>query len=353
LKPAFEPWILARKPLSGTVAQTVTQWGTGAINVDACRIGMDDGDRKATTRSGDYGPTSASMFQTGDQMRSPLHGAGRWPANVVLSHAPECREVGTRKVKGNGAFPKSLTGSSMFGLDGHSNGERRELADADGTETVPAWECVDGCPVRLLDEQSGERPATARHRKAVAGRPKFDGKYNNGERYDQGADVGGGYGDTGGASRFFYTSKASRREREAGLEGMPSRGGLLNPYRTARCRVCGSKAKNAGQSEPGPNCGHGDFEWVEQESDRQSSNSHPTVKPLALMRWLCRLVTPPGGVILDPFAGSGSTGCAAVLEGFRFLGIEQEAEYVAIAERRITHWAATVKPEPQTELEVA
>jgi DNA modification methylase len=64
------------------------------------------------------------------------------------------------------------------------------------------------------------------------------------------------------------------------------------------------------------------------------------VKPLALMRWLCRLVTPPGGTILDPFCGSGSTGCAAVLEGFRFLGIEREPEYVAIAERRIAHWAA-------------
>jgi site-specific DNA-methyltransferase (adenine-specific) len=85
------------------------------------------------------------------------------------------------------------------------------------------------------------------------------------------------------------------------------------------------------------------------------TNHHPTVKPLALMRWLCRLVTPPGGVILDPFTGSGSTGCAAVLEGFRFLGIEQEAEYVAIAERRIAHWAAQATPTPdtQTELEVA
>jgi DNA modification methylase len=72
------------------------------------------------------------------------------------------------------------------------------------------------------------------------------------------------------------------------------------------------------------------------------------------MRWLCRLVTPPGGVILDPFTGSGSTGCAAVLEGFRFVGVEQEAEYVQIAERRIAHWAATVTtPDPQTELEVA
>jgi site-specific DNA-methyltransferase (adenine-specific) len=68
-------------------------------------------------------------------------------------------------------------------------------------------------------------------------------------------------------------------------------------------------------------------------------NHHPTIKPIALMRWLCRLVTPPGGLILDPFTGSGSTGCAAALEGFRFAGIEQSAEYAAIAEARIAHWA--------------
>jgi len=69
-------------------------------------------------------------------------------------------------------------------------------------------------------------------------------------------------------------------------------------------------------------------------------NVHPTVKPIDLMRWLCRLVTPPGGLILDPFCGSGTTGCAAVLEGFRFVGVEREPEYVRIAEARIRWWAA-------------
>ena len=71
---------------------------------------------------------------------------------------------------------------------------------------------------------------------------------------------------------------------------------------------------------------------------RAVSNSHPTVKPLALMRWLCRLVTPPGGVILDPFAGSASTGCAALLEGFSFTGIEQDADYVVIGQARLRYW---------------
>ena len=99
-------------------------------------------------------------------------------------------------------------------------------------------------------------------------------------------------GDTGSASRFFYCAKASRSERNAGLDGV----------------------------------------------NVQARNHHPTVKPIALMRYLCRLVTPPGGIVLDPFTGSGTTGCAATLEGFDFIGIEREAEYAEIARQRIEHW---------------
>jgi site-specific DNA-methyltransferase (adenine-specific) len=123
-------------------------------------------------------------------------------------------------------------------------------------------------------------------------------------------------------SRYFYTAKASRREREAGLDGMPA-------------RVVGTLAGGGeGASDP-----------VSARFTKVASNVHPTVKPIALMRWLCRLVTPPGGLVLDPFNGSGSTGCAAVLEGFRYLGAELEAEYVEIARKRIAHWAAQT-PDP-------
>jgi site-specific DNA-methyltransferase (adenine-specific) len=137
------------------------------------------------------------------------------------------------------------------------------------------------------------------------------------------------FSDSGGASRFYYVAKASRREREAGLEGCPPK---------AKANQYGDGLNSATKIRTDEQAEHG----VDRGGAR---NIHPTVKPLALMRWLCRLVTPPGGLILDPFTGSGSTGCAAVLEGFRFLGIEREAEYVAIAERRITHWAATVQPD--------
>jgi DNA modification methylase len=116
------------------------------------------------------------------------------------------------------------------------------------------------------------------------------------------------YGDTGSAARFFYCAKASKRDRDEGLDDMP-----------ARAR---------------PTMGNGIGGQPDQQREN-NRNHHPTVKPTDLMRYLCRLVTAPGGLVLDPFAGSGSTGKAAVLEGFRFVGIEREAEYVEIARARI------------------
>jgi site-specific DNA-methyltransferase (adenine-specific) len=124
---------------------------------------------------------------------------------------------------------------------------------------------------------------------------------------------GVGYGDTGGASRFYYVAKASRSERNAGLEGMPEQ--VIS--------VWGGDEDDLSEGK---------------KSTIARANHHPTVKPIALMRWLVRLVTPPGGLVLDPFNGSGSTGIAAVLEGFRYIGIEQAAEYAEIARCRIAHW---------------
>lgn len=209
LKPAWEPIILARKPLTGTVAANVAQYGTGGINVDGCRIGTD------VVQVNNYRDGKDCTSWSGSRSGLPYESrtqAGRWPANVVLDE------------EAASLFPES---------------------------------------------------------------------------------------------RFFYTAKASRKEREAGLEGMPE-------------RVAGGMS---GTADGTLLTGSGN------ERNNRSTNHHPTVKPIALMRWLCRLVTPPNGVVLDPFTGSGTTGCAAVLEGFRFVGIEREAEYVAIAEKRIAHWA--------------
>jgi site-specific DNA-methyltransferase (adenine-specific) len=130
-------------------------------------------------------------------------------------------------------------------------------------------------------------------------------------------------------SRFFYTAKASRREREAGLDGMTLRISAVSGGAQASV----NRGEEYGEGSIGMN------------RTKRTTNHHPTVKPIALMRWLCRLVTPPNGLVLDPFNGSGSTGCAAVLEGFRYLGAELDAEYVEIARKRIAHWASQT-PEP-------
>jgi DNA modification methylase len=114
-------------------------------------------------------------------------------------------------------------------------------------------------------------------------------------------------------NRLFFCAKASQQEREAGCEGLPVRSAQIYTGRGRSARV--------------------------------RANVHPTVKPVALMRWITRLVTPPGGLVLDPFAGSGSTGIAAMLEGRRFLGIEREREYVQVARARLTHWAAVAAQE--------
>lgn len=118
--------------------------------------------------------------------------------------------------------------------------------------------------------------------------------------------------DSGSAARFFYCAKASRADRNAGLNGMAKKD--LN--------------WSSGTQSPGT--------FQSKNTDRSSENYHPTVKPTDLMRYLCRLVTPPKGIVLDPFMGSGSTGKAAVLEGFSFVGMELNADYFKIAQARVS-----------------
>lgn len=143
------------------------------------------------------------------------------------------------------------------------------------------------------------------------------------------------YGDTGGASRFFYVAKASKRERNAGCEGMPEK---ANNSNSNPARMVGSSSKKAlvGDEVEGT---------ASQNSGvKPQANHHPTVKPIKLMEYLCRLITPPNGVILDPFMGSGTTGIAAKNLGFDFIGIELNEEYIEIAKRRIGS-----DPEPKAE----
>lgn len=206
LKPALEPITVARKPLVGTVAANVLAHGTGALNIDGCRVGLSEGD---DPRLGGNGSWTTTKKQSGDTVSlprgtvesSPL---GRWPANLI-----------------------------------HDGGE-------------------------FLGEQA----------------------------------------------RFFYCAKASRADRNDGCDHLEQR--IVSTW-------------------------GGDEDDLTHGNNSVSQNNHPTVKPTDLMAYLCRLVTPPGGVVLDPFMGSGSTGKAAMREGFRFIGCELSEEYMAIARARIAH----------------
>ena len=219
LKPAFEPVVVARKPLAGTVAANVLAHGTGALNIDGCRVegppsveGSNSGGKGARDEVGGYGhdrvPIDRSM------------NAGRWPANVIL----------------------------------------------------------DESQAAALDEQSGE---------LISG--KMQPTHTTAAREVFGQNASGGYttmetyGDSGGASRFFYVAKAPATERP-----------------------------------------------------RVDGVAHPTVKPLDLMRWLVRLVTPPGGTVLEPFAGSGTTAEACVIEGFKCIAVEREADYLPLIIQRLS-----------------
>ena len=201
-------------------------------------------------------------------------------------------------------------------------------------ETVTAWNCHPDCPVRILDEQTGELKSG----KAAKGGHKRSAE-NMEEAAEDGSMVFGGgkgmagtsstddagtlYGDKGGASRFFYQAKASKSEREAGLEGMDEK--LF-------------AQSNGGQTDTQSGEERYDTkEGIGLNKVKKRKNIHPTVKPVALMEYLCRLITPPGGVVLDPFMGSGTTGIAAIREGFAFIGIEKMDEYLPIAKARIEH----------------
>ena len=222
LKPAHEPICLTRKRLDGTVANNVVKWGTGSINIDACRV---DGTKE-----------------------------GRWPANIIHDSSEEV------------------------------------------VSCFPITNIRPGSPTR--NNKAG--PYSSERTWSTSKTPGQQGR---------------GYTDTGSAARFFYSAKAGKSERDAGLNGFPS---LIRNDGRNQDLFTGNNPYNRGNNP--------------------KVNHHPTVKPIDLMRYLCRLVTPVGGTLLDPFMGSGSTGIGALLEGFNFVGIENNEEYFEIAKSRIEYF---------------
>lgn len=263
LKPALEPITVARKPLIGTVAENVLAHGVGAINVDGCRVHADD------AQGGEYTvkrlKPGATLNKTGGNWRPEegvdYHGEmkpGRWPANLIHDGSDEVLA----------AFPEA----------------KGAQAPVKGTE--PTGHGFSGTVYGHGGKQ-GRQPSDQR-------------------------DGGGS------AARFFYCAKASKADRDDGLDQFAAWSSAASEFRP-------SYTEGAERGEDGTPFGR----WSPQK------NHHPTVKPTDLMRYLCRLVTPPGGTVLDPFMGSGSTGRGAVLEGFGFIGIEREQEFVQIARARV------------------
>jgi hypothetical protein len=301
LKPAWEPIVVARRPLEGTVAGNVLKYGTGAMNIDGCRVPHGgDVDMDAVQRQQNSGGVIEGAFGAaalvGKEIATYKEG-GRWPANLILSHAPGCQQTGTREEAGY-SINRFTDGAKPFGGGAGHPYESTKVPPS----TVPVWTCAEGCPCAALDAQSGVSKSSGG--RAVDQFRDRNPVYGGGRGLEEARDPG--FGDTGGASRyfnqllieaddlvpFFYTAKASRKERNAGLP-------------------------------EGATC------------------THPCVKPVSVMRHLVRLVTRKGGVVLDPFMGSGTTGIAAVLEGINFIGIDLSEEYVEIAKARIAHAGGT------------
>ncbi|CAG0882202.1 unnamed protein product [Cyprideis torosa] len=255
LKPAYEPIILVRKPLDGTVAANVLKHGTGAINIDGCRV------------EGAPEPT---------RFNPDKHAHEGWRMNHT---GRQCADSATSK---QGRFPANLI--------------------HDGSDAVVAL---------FPDSQSGGYPKAGgrRSHQSTYGKPNSRGE----QRFTS---------SKGSAARFFYCAKTSKADRDEGLD--------FKDYQQATRRDDGQKkGMNTSKTRP---------DGSERKDVQPRKNNHPTVKPTSLMRWLVRLITPPGGTVLDPFAGSGSTGKAAILEGFDCILIEQDAGFCEIIRGRCA-WA--------------
>ncbi len=305
LKPANEPICVARKPLSEpNVAANVMKWGTGGINIDGCRLN-EQGRKTGTKVDGDQPNGSGSSLMGSSYNKQKEYdekNEGRFPANLIIECI--CDEViKGDEIKGNENYKWNNVDSDSDIFKGR--GKYTPRTETPDIHTNPE------CPCYILDQQSGVSKSIG---------SKKDLTKSNNENpsriFSNNIKSGEHYSDKGGASRFFYNAKVSKAERNMGLDEFED-----------KTVVFRGEKNGTGETSKG--------------MDRFTSvkkNNHPTVKPVALMSYLVRLVTPPNGIVLDPFMGSGSTGIASQLEGFRFVGMEMDEEYFKIASKRIEEW---------------
>lgn len=276
LKPSHELVLVARKPLADALHRNVAVHGTGALNIDGCRVPH----AGAADLAESTGKNLHSRYAAAGQRRADLYSgdfppardydgtAGRYAPNTVLTHAAQCVRTGSGTVRTGTAVCRNSDGtraqrvttspSKVVKID-------QGYADTDGLERIDVWDCAPSCPAAALDGSASEGDRPSRFFPTFAWDPDLDA-----------------------VPPVRYVAKPRSDERDAGI-----------PDGTA--------------------------------------NTHPAVKPVALCRWLVRLVTPPGGRVLDPFSGSGTVGVAAVLEGLSYLGVDESPEYVAVGRHRIAY----------------
>lgn len=419
LKPAFEPIVVARKPLEGTVAANVLAHGTGAINIDACRVGTENtrraGDSSRMTSAGISGGSYGNGgYVRSENSRTNGSDSGRWPANLahdgsdeVLAGFPTTSsgkmKAGTQRAAQDGpgsvcygTYGGPATNNDTFGDSGSAARffKTCELGDEDWlAQNLPrvianiadnhlslqnlfdafvqshaVTSALPGCMVSITSTTDlRSTNATLSESKSVCEMltqmilflesaflqesppTKLSLSLNHAHFVASLTPIGitltmtdlwlssgfaepitfcitpknlvlGVPGSAQSSARFKYCAKASKADRNEGLDELPDQMPAASEFRP-------NHAEKAAEGEDGNPYGR----WS------PTKNIHPTVKPTDLMRWLVRLVTPPGGVVLDPFTGSGSTGKAALLEGFDFIGCEMTPEYAEIAKRRLDH----------------
>lgn len=287
LKPALEPITLARKPIEGTVAENCLKWGTGGIQIDECRIGTEE--RKNAQKdftaihgnqysNGAYQPTTGSVTVS-----------GRFPANLIHDGSDEVVEL----------FPNTKSGIKNGKHDGFG---RNGIYGRAGAVETYTW---------------GDSGSAARFFKEVPP-DKKSMWFNHREADGTGVPQGPTYLDKGSAARFFYCAKSSKSERNMGCEELEEkRGGSMEANTTDTMQLGGASLKG------------------EPKEIQKTKNNHPTVKPIALMQYLIKLVSREGSTVLDPFMGSGTTGIACKKLNREFIGIEKDPEYFKIAQARI------------------
>jgi len=305
-------------------ANNVIKYGVGGYNIDRCRVQYNPkketdsriyNQEKNVTRGTHNG---ATIRYAPDGNEFPMYNSpkGRWPSNLILSHHPECKLIGVKKVGSGKSRHNSEIHRKGIGETGPFNSQncgfdvnKGQGLGNYGTEIIEAYECHPECPIRLLDEQSG----------ITETKPDYTYKYNktncNGNTFKK----RGTYtprSDKGGASRYFYCAKVHPNERNAGCENF-------------FWEIQGDDFKKITKKQ---------YELLPKKQ-RAKGNPIATLKPINLMRYLARLVTPLGGTVLDPFSGSGTTGIACIIEGFHYILIEKRDAFVKyIIPKRLTYW---------------